>query len=177
MELRQQVSSIAGPVSDDFNELIINKRENNTTVTVGDGEIIALGGLLDDNERRTIQKIPLLGDIPIIGELFRSRARSRIKTNLMVFIRPTILRNRKDMRAYTGHRYDYIRGRQLIQSPDREPSLDMLVRDYLGTVPPAIGPQAGDEIIYAPGREPAQPASTVAPVDLPPSNNTPDGGA
>lgn len=177
MELRQQVSSIAGPVSDDFSELIINKREINTTVTVGDGEIIALGGLLDDNERRTIQKIPLLGDIPIIGELFRSRARSRVKTNLMVFIRPTILRNRKDMRAYTGHRYDYIRSRQLIQSPDQEPSLDMLVRDYLGTVPPAIGPREGDEIIYAPGREPTQPVSPIAPADLPPSNNAPDGGA
>lgn len=152
MELRQQVSSIAGPVSDDFNELIINKREINTTVTVGDGEIVALGGLLDDNERRTIQKVPLLGDIPIIGELFKSRGKSRVKTNLMVFIRPTILKDPNDARAFSSRRYGYIRGRQLRRNPDLEPSLDALVRDYLGTVPPGAGvTRADDQIIYAPG--------------------------
>ena len=150
MELRQEVSSIAGPVSDDFGELIINKREINTTVTVADGEIIALGGLLDDNERRTIQQVPLLGDIPIIGELFKSRGKSRVKTNLMVFIRPTILRSPADARDFSGRRYDYIRSRQLIQSPDTEPSLDALVRDYMGTVPPSAAPRPGDQIIYAP---------------------------
>ena len=176
MELRQQVSSIAGPVSDDFNELIINKREINTTVTVGDGEIIALGGLLDDNERRTIQKIPFLGDIPIIGELFKSRGKSRIKTNLMVFIRPTILRDPNDARNFSGRRYDYVRGRQLLQNPDQEPSLDALVRDYLGTVPPSAGPRPGDQIIYAPGRTLMQPDATISPVDVEPSDNTPRGG-
>ena len=75
--LRQEVSSIAGPVSSDNSDLIINKREIETTVTVDDGEIIALGGLLDDNERRTIERIPLLSDIPGIGELFKSRSKSR----------------------------------------------------------------------------------------------------
>lgn len=155
MELRQQVSSIAGPVSDDFGELIINKREINTTVTVGNGEIIALGGLLDDNERRTIQKIPFLGDIPIIGELFKSRGKSRVKTNLMVFIRPTILQDPNDARRFSSARYGYIRGRQLLQNPDREPSLDTLVRDYLGTVPPVAAPRPDDQIIYAPGDVPA----------------------
>ena len=133
LELRQQVSSIAGPVSKDFSELIINKREISTTVTVGNGEIVALGGLLDDNERRTIQKIPLLGDIPLIGELFKSRAKSRVKTNLMVFIRPTILRNINDARRLTNQRYDYVRSRQKARNPDQEPSIDELVRDYMGT--------------------------------------------
>ncbi len=171
MELRQQVSSIAGPVSDDFNELIINKREINTTVTVGDGEIIALGGLLDDNERRTIQKIPFLGDIPIIGELFKSRGRSRVKTNLMVFIRPTILKDPKDARAFSGQRYGYIRGRQLMQNPDQEPSLDALVRDYLGTVPPRATPRPDDRIIYAPGAQarPAPASADVTETAVPPS--------
>lgn len=151
MELRQQVSSIVGPVSNDFNELIINKREINTTVTVGDGEIVALGGLLDDNERRTIHKIPLLGDIPIIGELFKSRGKSRVKTNLMVFIRPTILRSTGDAREFSRRRYDYIRSRQLLQNPDAEPGLDALVHDYLGTLPPgAASPKPDDKIIYAP---------------------------
>lgn len=162
--INQEVSSIVGPVSDDFNELIINKREINTTVTVGDGEIIALGGLLDDNERRTIQKIPLLGDIPIIGELFRSRGRERVKTNLMVFIRPQILRNRADARAVAARRYGYIRGQQLLRDPDVEPSIDQLVRDYLGTNPPVVAPQPGDAVYGTP----APPPAPVTPVPVPP---------
>jgi general secretion pathway protein D len=93
LDLRQQVSSVAGPVSSSNGELVVNKREIRTTVTVGDGEIIALGGLLDDAERRTLEKVPLLGDVPLLGELFKSRSKSHVKTNLMVFIRPTILRD------------------------------------------------------------------------------------
>lgn len=169
LELRQQVSSIAGPVSEDFNELIINKREINTTVTVGDGQIIALGGLLDDNERRTIEKIPFLGDIPLIGELFRSRGKSRVKTNLMVFIRPMILRTREEARAFTARRYGYVRDRQLLRNPDVEPSIDALVRDYMGTVPPTARPQAGDQIIYAPGTTPPAP-TVIETTPIPPSN-------
>ncbi len=170
MELRQQVSSIAGPVSDDFNELIINKREINTTVTVGDGEIIALGGLLDDNERRTIQKVPFLGDIPVLGELFRSRGKSRIKTNLMVFIRPTILKDPNDARRFSSSRYDYIRNRQIARTPDEEPSLDALVRDYLGTVPPSVASRPDDQIIYAPGDVPAvRDNGMIEPAPLPAS--------
>lgn len=171
LDLRQEVSSIAGPVSDDFNELIINKREIKTTVTVGDGEIIALGGLLDDNERRTIEKIPFLGDIPLLGELFKSRGKSRVKTNLMVFIRPKILRNRADARAFSARRYGYIRNRQLARDPELEPSLDVLVRDYMGAVPPATATLPGDQIIYAPGAVGApQNSGTVKPVPVTPSN-------
>ena len=145
--LRQEVSSIAGPVSNNSADLILNKREIQTTITVDDGEIVALGGLLDDNERRTIEKIPLLGDIPVIGELFKSRSRSRNKTNLMVFIRPTIVRSAAEARAIAEQRYGYARREQLIDRPDREPTLDELVRDYLGTVPPAVTPLPGDQVI------------------------------
>ncbi|MBC2778080.1 type II secretion system secretin GspD [Parasphingopyxis sp. GrpM-11] len=140
LDIRQEVSSIAGPVSDDFNELIINKREIQTTVSVNDGEIIALGGLLDDNERRTIQRIPILGDIPIIGELFRSRGRSRVKTNLVVFIRPTILSTAEDRREVMERRYGYVRAQQYLANPDREPPIDTLVRQYLGMTPPGRPP-------------------------------------
>lgn len=133
--LRQEVSSVAGPVSNDNQELILNKREIETTVTVDDGQIIALGGLLDDNERRTIEKIPLLGDIPALGELFKSRSRSRVKTNLMVFIRPTILRSPEDARRLAERRYGYVRAQQLEQRPEREPTIDELVRDYMGATP------------------------------------------
>jgi len=156
LDLRVEVSSIAGPVSSSFQDLILNKREIENTITVDDGEIVGIGGLLDDNDRRTLQRIPLLGDIPVIGNLFRSRARSRGRTNLMVFIRPTILRSAEDARAMSARRYDYVRGRQLIANPEHEPSLDELVRDYMGTVPPA-GPQSAqpqDQVVTPPPEAP-----------------------
>lgn len=139
--LHQQVSSIAGPVSSDNSDLILNKREVETTLTVDDGQIAVIGGLLDDNERRTIEKIPLLGDIPGLGALFRSKAKTRTKTNLMIFIRPTILRTAEDQRRVTEQRYGYLRLQQAGQRPDEEPSIDELVRDYMGAAPPL--PPAG----------------------------------
>lgn len=179
--LKQEVSSVAGPVSNSNSDLIINKREIETTVTVDDGEILALGGLLDDNERRTIERIPLLSDIPGIGELFKSRSRSRSKTNLMVFIRPTILRSKEDARKLTQQRYGYVRDMQLQRNPDQEPSIDELVQDYMGATPP-LPPQPGDVVVQPQTVAPA-PASVpeiteptvrrssgvVRPVDIPAS--------
>ena len=156
LDLRQEVSSIAGPVSSNFQDLILNKREIETTITVDDGEIVGIGGLLDDNDRRTLERVPLLGDIPIIGNLFRSRGRARGRTNLMVFIRPTILRSAADARAMSARRYDYVRGQQLLSNPRREPSLDELVRDYLGTVPPAApGEPQPQDLVVTPTEVPA----------------------
>lgn len=189
LALRQEVSSIAGPVSRNSNDLIINKREIQTTVTVDDGEILVLGGLLDDNERRTIEKIPLLGDIPLLGNLFKSKARTRTKTNLMVFIRPTILRSREDARRLTEQRYGYLRAQQMLGDPTREPSLDTLVRDYMDAIPPGAipipaDPAEGAMIATPAGQLSAGPAArppeiielpttnsstVVRPVDIPPS--------
>ncbi len=140
LAIRQEVSSIAGPVSSSFSDLILNKREIQTMVTVDDGQIIALGGLLDDNERRTLEKIPLLGDLPGLGQLFRSRSKTRSKTNLMVFIRPTILRSESEARALAERRYNYVRAQQRLLRPDEEPSIDQLVRDYMDTSPPTSDP-------------------------------------
>ena len=95
-----------------------------------------IGGLLDDNERRTIEKVPLLGDLPAIGALFRSKGKERTKTNLMIFIRPTILRTPEDMRKLTEQRYGYLRLQDGGQRPNEEPSIDQLVRDYMGAAPP-----------------------------------------
>ncbi|MFY9349209.1 MAG: type II secretion system secretin GspD [Sphingobium sp.] len=175
--LKQEVSSVAGPVSNDNSDLIINKREIETTVTVDDGEILALGGLLDDNERRTIERIPLLSDIPGIGELFKSRSKSRTKTNLMVFIRPTILRSKEDAQKLTQQRYGYVRGMQLQRNPDVEPSIDELVRDYMGAVPPVTTPQPGDAVVQPQAAAPAQvieptvrqSSGVVRPVEIPAS--------
>ena len=169
--LKQEVSSVAGPVSSRSSDLILNKREFETTLTVGDGQLLAIGGLLNDDERRTIERIPLLSDIPIIGELFKSRSRSRSKTNLMVFIRPTILRSREDGDRLTARRYDYVRDMQRVRNPDIEPSIDELLRDYMGAVPPAEpGPHANDIMIGADGNLVRPPASgTLQPAEMPPS--------
>ncbi|WP_188064255.1 type II secretion system secretin GspD [Sphingobium sp. KCTC 72723] len=171
--LRQEVSSVAGPVSNSSSDLIINKREIETTVTVDDGEILALGGLLDDNERKTIERIPLLSDIPGLGELFKSRSRSRTKTNLMVFIRPTILRSKEDAQRLTQQRYGYVRDMQLQRNPDMEPTIDELVRDYMGATPP-VAAQPSDTVVQPGVRQVIEPvvrqsSRVVRPVDVPPS--------
>nr|WP_241656545.1 type II secretion system secretin GspD [Sphingomonas oligophenolica] len=136
LNLRLEVSSIAGPVSSDNSDLILNKREVETTRTVDDGQIAVISGLLSDDERRTIEKIPFLGDIPVIGNLFKSKAKQRTKTNLMIFIRPTILRNAEDSEKLTEQRYGYLRLQQGLQSPNEEPSIDQLVRDYMAAAAP-----------------------------------------
>ena len=155
--IRQEVSSVAGPVSSRSSDLVINKREFKTVLTLDDGEILAIGGLLDENERRTIEKIPFLGDIPVVGNLFKSRSRSRTKTNLMVFIRPTIVRNRAEARAVTAQRYGYIQREQYVRNPEVEPSIDSLVRDYLGAVPPVPAIARPGDVYYRPQVAPAPP--------------------
>ncbi len=134
--LRLEVSSIAGPVSASNSELILNKRGIENTFVVDDGQIVVIGGLLSDEERRTIEKTPVLGDLPVLGNLFRSKAKSRTKTNLMIFIRPTILRTAEDSRRITEQHYGYLRGLQAEGQPGVEPSIDELVRDYMNAAPP-----------------------------------------
>lgn len=139
LRLRQEVSSVAGPVSENFNELVLNKREIETQVLVDDGAIVALGGLLDQADRNTVEKVPGLGDLPVLGGLFRNTARSREKTNLMVFIRPTVIRDGAAAARATAPRYEYMRQAQL-QLDDRrtEADLDVLLRDYMRALPPVI---------------------------------------
>ena len=91
-----------------------------------------------------------MSDIPILGELFKSKSRTRRKTNLTVFIRPTIIRSRADGDVHTARRYDYVRGLQLDRNPDLEPSIDQLFRDYMGApipVAPTLAP--GDTLVGA----------------------------
>jgi general secretion pathway protein D len=102
---------------------------------VGDGQIIALGGLLDDTQKRSVERVPLLGDIPGVGALFRSKTNSHQKTNLMVFIRPTIVRSQAQSDALTASRWDGVRRQQI--GRDGYASLDALAYDYLRTAPPA----------------------------------------
>ncbi|WP_407352258.1 type II secretion system secretin GspD [Luteimonas sp. R10] len=143
LALRQEVSAIAGPVSENFDELILSKREIETRVLADDGAIVVLGGLLDQADRNTVDKVPVLGDIPGLGALFRRTARSRNKTNLMVFIRPTIVRDPREAQGVTAPRYDYMRREQLRSGGvggDGRAQLDALIEDYFGTTPPVAPP-------------------------------------
>jgi general secretion pathway protein D len=136
--LRQEVSSVAGPVSTVSSELVLNRREVETTVNVDNGEIIVLGGLLDQNETITAERTPILGDVPVLGNLFRSTTRQRERTNLMIFIRPTILRSADDARRATAPKYEYVIGQQRAADPARQSQLEALVQQYLRAEPPRM---------------------------------------
>ena len=96
-----------------------NTRTITTSVFVNDGDVLVLGGLMDDQMRQGEQRVPGLGRIPGLGWLFRARKTEHNKTNLMVFIRPTILRNAEDARFQTGQKYHYVQElqRQMAERP------------------------------------------------------------
>ena len=132
MFIRQEVSSIFRPVTATSNDLITNKREVETTVMVNDGQIIVLGGLIEEGEQVSLDKVPLLGDIPILGRLFQSEGKAKRRTNLMVFMRPAIVRNNADLRAVTDRKYNFMQGKQAQVAPTGDSSLDRLLKDYVG---------------------------------------------
>ncbi len=93
-------------------DLITNKRSLESTVLVDDGQIVVLGGLIQDDQQAAIDKVPLLGDIPWIGGLFKYETRNRKRTNLMVFLRPVVVKDDKGAASLTSDRYEYIRNLQ-----------------------------------------------------------------
>jgi general secretion pathway protein D len=95
------------------------KRSIESTIVVDDGQIIVLGGLIEDRFTETKSKVPLLGDIPVLGALFRSDTRTRRKTNLMVFLRPMIMRSGEDANRLSLDRYDMIRAQQQQAQPSQ----------------------------------------------------------
>ncbi|NOQ89754.1 MAG: type II secretion system secretin GspD, partial [Gammaproteobacteria bacterium] len=106
--LEQETSSvIPGTVEQG---IATRKRSIKTSVLVDDGGILILGGLIQDEVSDTESKVPLLGDIPLIGFLFRTQSTKKTKQNLMVFLRPTILRDHKDAAFVTNEKYNYLRG-------------------------------------------------------------------
>jgi general secretion pathway protein D len=137
--LRQEVSSVAAPVSAAVGDFVLNKREITTTVLVDDGDIVVLGGLLDQNEQLAVDKVPGLGDLPLVGTLFRSTAVQHNKRNLMVFIRPSIVRSPQEAQNMTAPRYDYMRGLDGAARLGGISALEEAVRDYLRANPPVSG--------------------------------------
>ncbi|MEQ8517235.1 MAG: type II secretion system protein GspD, partial [Chromatocurvus sp.] len=110
LDIEQEVSSLTGLEATD---LITNERKIQTKVLAPDGRIVVLGGLIKDDVQDRSQKVPLLGDIPFLGRLFRNDSAQVIKTNLMIFIRPTIIRDDSRMNDATGDKYRYIRDQQI----------------------------------------------------------------
>ena len=109
LKIAQEISSIAESATSGAADLITNERTIETTVIVEDGGILVLGGLIEDTLRENTQQVPILGRVPLLGILFRNRSVQKVKTNLMVFIRPKILRDASHTRLETGAKYNYIR--------------------------------------------------------------------
>jgi general secretion pathway protein D len=123
MAIYQEVSSVDQSTLGNPNGPTTNKRSIESNVLVDDGSIVVLGGLLSDDYSLGQDKIPVLGDIPIVGGLFRNETRSRKKTNLMVFLRPIVIREASDANSVTQDRYDAIRALQQNTQPDQNPML------------------------------------------------------
>jgi general secretion pathway protein D len=114
-------------------DIITNKRSLDSSVLVDDGQIVVLGGLIQDDQQGTVDKVPLLGDIPYLGALFRYQSRSHKRTNLMIFLRPVVLRDGAAAAALTGDRYEYIRN---LQGEMRLPPAALLPAEPVHQLPP-----------------------------------------
>ena len=112
LDIHQEVSSIAPSVSGAV-DLVTNKRELTTSVLVKDDSLLVLGGLIDNQAKDNVQKVPALGDIPLLGNLFRYRTNDRSKKDLMVFLHPKILRDAATEAAVSSEKYNYMRTEQL----------------------------------------------------------------
>jgi general secretion pathway protein D len=131
MAIYQETSAIQDNIA---SGLITTKRALDTNVLVDDGQIIVLGGLIDDNAQDGVEKVPGLGDIPVLGNLFKYRTRGRQKTNLMIFLRPTVIRSNDQSVNVAADRYNYIRNAQINAQPDET----MVLPNLGGSVLPPL---------------------------------------
>ena len=129
LTIEQEVSSVSGATGVDIS---INKREIKTTVMADDGATVILGGLIDEDVQESVQKVPLLGDIPLLGHLFKSTSNTKRKRNLMVFLRPTIVRDGKLMNDLSKEKYNFIRALELQKKED---GLELLSDEKLPILP------------------------------------------
>ena len=113
MEIEQEVSDVANTAVTGASDIVTNTRSIKTTVLVEDGQTLVLGGLIDDQVNDTRDKVPFLGDIPLLGSLFRYRTLGKRKRNLMVFLHPTIMRDPETADFYSRSKYDDVRTAQL----------------------------------------------------------------
>lgn len=163
LEINLEVSSIgafAGPTQD----IITNKSVINTVATAESGETLVIGGLVGNDRQNTESKVPILGDIPLLGNLFKGQSRQRSDQTLMIFIRPTIIRDSLTARAATARKYDYtVQQQNRADRNKRGPSrLEQLEEEFLGTgtfTPPRVRGQVGADADG--GAEPLPPRSEI----------------
>ncbi|ATC96077.1 type II secretion system secretin GspD [Pseudoalteromonas tunicata] len=142
LTIEQEVSSVSGATAVD---ITINKREVTTTVLADDGAMVVLGGLIDEDVQESVSKVPLLGDLPIIGHLFKSTSTNRRKRNLLIFIRPTIIRDSATMNQLSNSKYNYIRTEQQKQKDDGV--------DLMPTIDTPMLPAWNDALVLPPTYE------------------------
>ena len=179
MKIEQEASSLAQGTSGAV-DLITNKRTINTKVLVDDGGVIVLGGLIEDNLREGENRVPFLGAIPLVGELFKTRSVKKVKTNLMVFIRPTIIRDGVEAAFETNSKYNLIRDQQLKRGNgnvrmlpgDRQPTLapieELTKQPAASQAAPATGAST-NTTNEGSTPVPASPSPQAQPADTPPA--------
>ncbi len=124
LQISQESSTVAQATGVRASDLITNKRSLDTTVVVDDGNTIVLGGLIEDSVTENTQAVPFLGRIPVLGWLFKYRTEKKTKTNLMVFLRPVIVRNPDDSYGFSASRYAHIQAEQKKLSKQPAPILE-----------------------------------------------------
>lgn len=117
LEIKQKTEDVTDSVEDAF-DIVTNKREILTKTLIKDGQTLVLGGLIRETETETRSKVPFLGSLPLVGKLFSSTGTNRTKTNLMVFIRPQILKDEEHMARLTRQRYQFMRSKQDLMLQD-----------------------------------------------------------
>ena len=156
MEIFQEVSNVAQ--RGEARDIVTNTRSLSTTIVAENNQMVVLGGLIQDDVSNNEQKVPLLGDVPILGQLFRYKNRTRKKTNLLVFLRPQVIRGPKDMDEPTREKYEYL-GRLTDREAfkENEDAQSMLEEWELITGDPGAG--SADPAQQQPGldEEPAAP--------------------
>jgi general secretion pathway protein D len=155
MSIFQEVSTIQASTLNNVNGPTTNKRSIESNVVVDDGNIIVLGGLLQDEYSSGTEKVPLAGDIPILGNFFKSETRSRKKTNLMVFLRPVVVRDNAVSDQLALDRYDAIRGLQQTSQPEKNIFLHSV--DQSAVLPAAPPGQAMQPLASTPAPTPTLP--------------------
>src|SRR6266480_4800214 len=163
LEIYQEVSDVATTTTAGASDLITNKRSIETKVVVDDGNTIVLGGLIQNTLNQTTQAVPFLGAIPFLGALFRFRSEERKRTNLMIFLRPVIIRSPEDSYRVTADRYDYLRDYTRGEGPERENIYDRLEPSPPTPREPPVRAPAQE----SPAAPPAKPPEGEASPELP----------
>ena len=166
LKIQQEASNVA---ANNFNavDLVTNKRTITTNVLIEDGGIIVLGGLIADQVTGSEQRVPILGRIPLIGELFRVRNTQRHKSNLMFFIRPKILRDGMQTAVETNTKYNNLRDQQLKMHNGKAPLLPFEKQPVLEPPPPPPTPPPSAPAPQSPPKEP--PGASTTPLDSAPA--------